>query len=352
MPPKRFAMTFVKAGGSSFPAPSTHVSAPPAPAAAASPAAMPRPKQASSSSWFEEDDDEEDRDPALSATAAGGGGGDEEVDPLDAFMAHNSAKVEEQRATAGVDRAKAAFLDEAEPDAVDAYLEESRSRRDKQQEQAAAGKQRDGAGGGSDASDSDGDFGGAGLGDGEGGDGDARGRKKASFELLPLMDHASVAYEPFHKCFYEARGDVAAMGEDARRELAVELELDVAGEPRDALEGGAGAARMCLRLTCSSHRFCCVARASCVSLLAASRFVAAACAPPLGSGVPAPVRSFAQLSDCLGPGLLSAILKEGFEAPTPIQASERPCQSPWQDLTRVPLTHRPRPCPPCSRVAT
>ena len=61
-----------------------------------------------------------------------------------------------------------------------------------------------------------------------------------------------------------------------------------------------------------------------VLLVAASRCVAAARARPLGSGVPAPVRSFAQLSDGLGPGLLGAILKEGFEAPTPIQASERP----------------------------
>lgn len=101
--------------------------------------------------WFDEDDDgleddepsgppgpgafDDDYDPVPPGPPGGRGGAsagsssssaaaaDDDYDPLEAFMAGVNETVKEQKKTEGVEKQKAAFLDEDQPDVVDSYME-------------------------------------------------------------------------------------------------------------------------------------------------------------------------------------------------------------------------------------
>jgi ATP-dependent RNA helicase DDX42 len=199
------------------------------------------------SSYFDEDDDEAEASTEVLRPAAFV----DEVDPLDAFMDANSSLVAEQAKSMGVERAKAARLDEEQPDEIDAVLNfyDSDGNRLEEEEEEEC--------------DSDGE--------------------KRAIEALPPLDHSAIDYEPFRKAFYTPHPDVASMSAQAVGELAAELELAATGE--DA---------------------------------------------------PRPIRSFKHAG--LEDGLLRAIVKRGYEAPTPVQAAALPVALSGRDLVGLAQT--------------
>ena len=233
---------FVRAGGSSFPAPSTHSAssepagkAPKSSRFARQQAAKPKVK-----TYFDEDDDEDEVVAQESRPAA-----TDEVDPLDAFMDANSSVVAEQNKSMGVEKAKAARLDEEEPDEIDAVL---------------------------DYYDSEGNL----IDDEEDEEDGADGEKRA-IEALPPVDHASIVYEPFRKNFYTPHQDIASMSAQAVEEVAADMDLVIKGD--DA---------------------------------------------------PWPIRSFKHAG--FDDNLMKAIIKQGYEAPTPVQSAALPVAMSGRDM--------------------
>lgn len=85
-------------------------------------------------SWFNDDDDDEPaRKEVVQSIRKTVQEENEEVDPLEAFMAQNAQVVEKEKKTMGIEKEKAVFLDEMEPDVVDTYI----AKKAQEQEQAA-----------------------------------------------------------------------------------------------------------------------------------------------------------------------------------------------------------------------
>ena len=233
---------FVRAGGASFPAPSTH-SASSEPAAKAPKSSRFARQQAAKpkvKNYFDEEDEEDGVVEQESRPAAS-----DEVDPLDAFMDANSTVVAEQNKSMGVEKTKAARLDEEVPDEIDAVL---------------------------DYYDSDGN-----LIDDEEDEGNGEDGEKRAIEALPPVDHASIVYEPFRKNFYTPHHDIASMSAQAVDELAAEMDLVIKGDE-----------------------------------------------------APWPIRSFRHAG--FQDSLVKAIIKQGYEAPTPVQSAALPVAMSGRDL--------------------
>ncbi|CAM9523363.1 unnamed protein product [Scytosiphon promiscuus] len=112
---------------------------------------------------------------------------------------------------------------------------------------------------------------------------------KKKIEALPPVDHSQIEYEPFRKTFYEAHPDMAQLNAWEVKQLRNELQVSVeAGRQRN------------------------------------------------DAGVPPPVRSFkhAGFDDVL----LSEVVRQGFEAPTPIQAQALPVVMSGRDMIGVAQT--------------
>ena len=125
---------------------------------------LPQAAKRKTGGWFDEDDDrleddepsgppgpgafDDDYDPVPPGPPGGRGGAragsssssaaaaDDDYDPLEAFMAGVNETVQEQKKTEGVEKQKAAFLDEDVPDVVDSYMEAKQ----KEAERAARGE--------------------------------------------------------------------------------------------------------------------------------------------------------------------------------------------------------------------
>jgi hypothetical protein len=121
-PNRKRGMNFVRAGGggaynaASKPISSTSYTSFQLPQASAPPS-RPKPTKAD---WF--DDDDEDPPTKTGSSLNKEKEQEEEEDPLEAFMAQNAKVVEKQNKTIGEVKDKGEFLDETEPDVVDAYL--------------------------------------------------------------------------------------------------------------------------------------------------------------------------------------------------------------------------------------
>eukprot|EP00903_Cladosiphon_okamuranus_P007906 g7636.t2 len=112
---------------------------------------------------------------------------------------------------------------------------------------------------------------------------------KKKIEALPPVDHSQIEYEPFRKTFYEVHPDMAQLNAWEVKQLRNELQVSVeAGRQRNE------------------------------------------------TGVPAPVKSFkhAGFDDLL----LSEVVRQGFEAPTPIQAQALPVVMSGRDMIGVAQT--------------
>lgn len=229
--------------------------------------------------FFDEDDDEappaggpaaEDDDPLDAYMRELGGGGPaakrpcvpeasaaaEEDDPLDAYMAGLAPE-----ASGGGGRPQQ--CDEQEDHAA-SFLEEQERR----------GRDADGHG-----CSGDEDVGGGGAAR----RGEHKGKQKGKMDLLPPMDHSSIAYAPVLKNFYVEHPSVSAMSDAA-----------------------VGDVRRRLRLRCS------------------------------GFDVPRPIRRFGEAG--LGEALDGAVGRCGFEAPTPIQCAALPVALGGRDLIGIAST--------------
>jgi hypothetical protein len=113
-------------------------------------------------------------------------------------------------------------------------------------------------------------------------------KKKAKFEALEKIDHGAMTYEPFRRDFYQVHPEVAAMSFGEVEDLSSELELKVSGR-----------------------------------------------------AAPWPIPSFKHAG--FEPALLSAILKEGYEAPTPIQSAALPIAMSGRDVIGIAQTGRRTP---------
>ncbi|CAN0258857.1 unnamed protein product [Pylaiella littoralis] len=112
---------------------------------------------------------------------------------------------------------------------------------------------------------------------------------KKKIEALPAVDHSQIEYEPYRKAFYEVHPDMAQLNAWEVKQLRNELQVSVeAGRQRN------------------------------------------------DDGVPAPVKSFkhAGFDDLL----LSEVVRQGFEAPTPIQAQALPVVMSGRDMIGVAQT--------------
>ncbi|CAM9747196.1 unnamed protein product [Ascophyllum nodosum] len=113
--------------------------------------------------------------------------------------------------------------------------------------------------------------------------------EKKKIEALPPVDHSQIEYEPFRKNFYESHPDVVGMNAWEVKQLRNELQVSVeAGSDRNDV------------------------------------------------GVPAPVRSFKHAG--FDDRLLSEVVRQGFEAPTPIQAQALPVIMSGRDVIGVAQT--------------
>ena len=228
---------------------------------------------------------------------------EEEVDPLDAFMAVVQNKVQEEAtkpSQAPVDKPE--FLDEEAAEEEEEAREEGAFSDDEGGDymcrrmggedddgydsdaevyaagaaaEAAAAKEREGGEGG---------MGGMGL---------VPGKKysrvgpegKKAMEVLPPLDHSSIEYPPFRKCFYEEHPEVTGMDwEEMLRYREEELQVQVEG------------------------------RESC-----------------------RPIVSFKHATG-FSETLLREIVKRGFEAPTPIQAQALPLALAGRDVLGIAQT--------------
>jgi ATP-dependent RNA helicase DDX46/PRP5 len=189
----------------------------------------------SEDSWFDDDDDDKNGGekrptPVASTAAAAAEEEDDEVDPLDSFMAANDLTVAKESKTAGVEKVKATFLDEVEPDSIDDYMNSAQQRAG----EAAAGG--GGAGGGDDEGSDDGsdieyDQDGMPCGSSSSSSSSSKDKeKKKAFELLEPVDHATKTYAPVQMNFYQnLHEDVAAMTSTEVERLATDLSLTVSG---------------------------------------------------------------------------------------------------------------------------
>mmetsp|Transcript_13743 Transcript_13743/g.32552 ORF Transcript_13743/g.32552 Transcript_13743/m.32552 type:complete len:731 (-) Transcript_13743:290-2482(-) len=217
-----FKMNFVKAGGGGAYRPGPEPAAPrqprpsPSPSLQQGPAGtnLPEPKRKvpAERSWFDEESDDEAPKNAPRV-------GSEEVDPLDAFMNANAEVVEAESKTMGVERAKAAFLDEdAREEAEEVAVA-----------MAAIEYDSDGVPIRADSDeeveyDSDGvPIAGSSS------------KKKAKIEALPPVDHSLEDYEAFRRDFYTPHEAVRSRSHEATMTLERDLELTLQGRGLDQI---------------------------------------------------------------------------------------------------------------------
>ena len=250
-------------------------------------------------------------DAAVAAAAAKPAAATEEIDPLDAFMAtlsappaNRSSSSRSTSAAAAASTAQAAAagrsLDLDDDDAHASYLASSERRTAQRLSKLEARAHEQGvsldsllasssAGAGSDDDYDDGAD--RGSDDDEGGkpraakSGAAGGgdTQKREVKSLRPLDHSTISYAPFRKNFYTEHAELAALPEQEMRELTEDFDVQMSGSVRP---------RLCYRW---SH-----------------------------FGFP--------------PKLLAAILRQGFEAPTPIQAQAIPCALMGKDIIGVAKT--------------
>ncbi|KAF8401320.1 hypothetical protein HHK36_012254 [Tetracentron sinense] len=222
-------------------------------------------------------DDRDGSNDALKDQSDGGGGGeDEEIDPLDAFM----EGIQEEMRAAPPPKAKEKaekFRDDEEDDPIESFL---RAKKDIGLTLASEVLQ---AGYDSDeevyaaAKAVD-----AGMLDYDSDDNPVIVDRK-KIEPIPALDHSSIDYEPFNKDFYEEKALISGMSE-----------MDVAEYQKS----------LAIRVS--------------------------------GFDVPRPIKTF---EDCgFSPQLMSAITKQGYEKPTPIQCQAFPIVLSGRDIIGIAKT--------------
>mmetsp|Transcript_10683 Transcript_10683/g.32699 ORF Transcript_10683/g.32699 Transcript_10683/m.32699 type:complete len:275 (-) Transcript_10683:1363-2187(-) len=195
---------------------------------------------------------------------------EEEDDDLDAYMAQINKEAKKDASQRIHQRNP--FEKEDDDDPVTSYMA---FRKEKEEETARSAEEARKAEEEERSQESDGDE----------DDPERAARQKKSIEDIPGVDHASIAYQPFQRDFYEPHPKVAGLSAREIDEVRAEIGLKVSGSGR----------------------------------------------------IPAPVQSFSELPS-LGRTVLDAVKRHGYELPTEIQSQALPVALSGRDCVGIAKT--------------